>query len=102
MNNWTEQREREIRERLQAATPGPWDSEPDDEPECYWVFVDDGEGGGETVASCALGEFSGRDDADLIAHAPQDLADALDEIARLRAALRAVNGDMTDPDQSAA
>lgn len=59
---WTEDRAAQVRARLDAATPGPWE------------FAD------------YHGDMC-EGDARLITHAPEDLADALDEIDRLRAEL---------------
>lgn len=76
MSNWTEQRERDIRERIQNASPLPWVQ--DDDP-AYDALEDPT---GEIVEYL---DFSSEPDAALLANSPQDLSDALDEIARLRA-----------------
>lgn len=104
----TEQRRNEIRARLEAATPGPWNYDPrvgcvavysgekrnclaTDEPFIYYkpgVRVRDG---WET-------DPQHRSDAALIAHAPTDLADLLAEVERLRevldAARQVASGDV--------
>lgn len=75
-----------IQERLADATPGPWVwlgeaelasptiPEPEDEDDYQYITNEDG-------------QIDSSDDADLIAHAPQDLTDLLAEVERLRAAL---------------
>jgi len=73
-----------IRARLAAATPGPWRLQT-----CACGAVCDDaaavKAGGVLVVECADDP-----DADLIAHAPTDLAALLDEVERLRAGLAAV------------
>lgn len=59
----------EIRARLDAATPGPWEKTSPN------VVV----AAGDVVAGVPL-----TNNADLIAHAPADLAWLLDEVERLR------------------
>jgi hypothetical protein len=88
--DWTPEREAAIRARLAAATPGPWVS--------VGVFVGTSERDSQTVAYADdHRNRKGRDrdtkkaDASLIANAPADLADALDEIVRLRARLDDAN-----------
>lgn len=71
------ERLQEIRARLDAATPGPWKR---DRHEILTVDVDD-ETGWETCIADAYGDPA---DADLIAHAPDDLRWLLDEVERLR------------------
>jgi len=63
----------EIRARLEAATPGPWrkDATPGYFEPAVWI----GEG-------CVYPEE--QSDATFIAHAPQDIADLLEEVGRLR------------------
>ena len=75
MSNWTEQREQEIRARIQGASPLPW-TQADD---TMLDILEDSTG--EIVEYL---DFASERDAALLANAPQDLADALDEIARLR------------------
>ena len=71
---------KEIRARLDAATPGPWDTE----GPCmsgdgtYGVFADDG--AGEPTLALRMSP----PDADLVAHAPDDLAWLVAEVERLR------------------
>lgn len=84
----------EIRGRLGAATPGPWDP-------ATWNNYDDGgwaavgphhECSDEDGCGCADEDHDTRKRADrdaaFIAHAPADLADALDALEELRALLR--------------
>jgi hypothetical protein len=76
-------RVKEIKERLEAATPGPWDAKPepnwDLETQPLWCVV----ARGELIADTT----SQPQNATLIAHAPADLKWALGEIERLRGAL---------------
>lgn len=94
----------EIRARLQAATPGPWCAEncgeksneyvvgvafaADDEncerPLSGWPKFYDGDGN-EIAARTDMvaAEMATRADADFIAHAPEDIAYLLGEVARL-------------------
>lgn len=85
MNNepMTQERLDAIRERLADATPGPWVwlgeaelasptiPEPEDEDDYQHITNEDG-------------QIDSSDDADLIEHAPDDLADLLAEVERLR------------------
>jgi hypothetical protein len=70
----------EIRQRLEAATPGPWkaDATENDVPV---VCVDGPIPGTATVLF--EGDWAEQPDAELIAHAPDDLAFLLDEVTRL-------------------
>lgn len=75
MSRWTPEREAALAARLEAATPGPW------------RHVDDR--AGHQVHARGYGipratVHSGAD-AQLIAHAPADLADLLEEVRQLRA-----------------
>ena len=73
-----------IRARLDAATPGPWDTE----GPCmsgdgtYGVFADDG--AGEPTLALRMS----RPDAELVAHAPGDLAWLLVEVGAARMEIR--------------
>lgn len=66
----------EIRARLNAATPGPWHRH-DDEP---WVT----NSATPPMRIIATGLRGQRENAELIAHAPADIAWLLDEVERLR------------------
>lgn len=97
----TEERLDEIRERLDAATPGPW--RPDNDEPGYVIAPDDPSGwDGYLIASTVDhdgGLFVQEHNAELIAHAPQDLADLLAEVERLRdelAKAREVTDDMIE------
>lgn len=72
----------DIRRRLAAATPGPWHS--------YWVrgHGDDYEEYSVTLtdATREICGYANKADADLIAHAPDDIATLLADNDRLRAA----------------
>lgn len=85
----TEKRLDEIRERLDAATPGPW--RPDNDEPGYVIAPGDPSGwDGYLIASTVDhdgGLFVQEHNAELIAHAPQDLADLLAEVERLRGVL---------------
>lgn len=109
----TDEQLREIEQRLQAATPGPWTVKPDIRPDVvtdYMVRTEHGQGGycdegqittGRTygvirdgskhVAELAKNYGKGNsvpgdafNDADLIAHAPTDIAALIAEVRRLR------------------
>jgi hypothetical protein len=83
----------EIRQRLEAATPGPWkaDATENDVPV---VCVDGPIPGTATVLF--EGDWAEQPDAELIAHAPTDLAFLLDEVTQLTDQLAAA-GDFMDP-----
>lgn len=69
----TEQRLTEIRERLDAATPGPWQcTHTRGDGSFIWTDMADG----EVVASLVYQDL----DARFIAHAPQDIADLLEAV----------------------
>jgi hypothetical protein len=79
-----------IRARLAAATPGPWRVhsrgdvaliDPRQWP--AWAVADDPDGGEDDFERLVAEATAA--DADLIAHAPTDLAALLDEVERLRA-----------------
>lgn len=79
-----------IKARLAAATPGPWrqqlcacGSDCDDHASV--------KAGGSLVVTCAPDA-----DADLIAHAPQDLAALIAEVERLRAVLDSSSSALTE------
>ena len=73
----------EIRARLRKATPGPWHPNPDGTGEegdgCVW-FEDANLGRVDVICGTA---FWNKADADLIAHAPADLAYLLEIIDAL-------------------
>ncbi|MDO4920077.1 hypothetical protein [Kocuria sp.] len=86
-----------IRGRVEDATPGPWEWW--GEADLRAVSVPDPESS-EWPDSCMPvtnedGQIESSNDAELIAHAPQDLADLLDEVERLRARLT-VDDDMAE------
>lgn len=67
----------DIRARLGAATPGPWQAREDEVRwERVYCIVD--------AEDCAVCADASPADAELIAHAPGDLRRLLDEVARLR------------------
>ena len=68
-----------IQERLDARTPGTWDWD----DETGTLIAQDGD---DFAPVLAYGN-SWQEDRDLIAHAPQDMADLLAEVERLRARL---------------
>ena len=81
-----DQRVQEIRERLAAAVPGPWVlSTHSDYPQRIVANND----GLVLVAETYTDPSWSTNDADLIAHAPTDLADLLDERDRLLAVVEA-------------
>lgn len=73
----------EIRGRLDAATPGPW--EWDGTPRRRYL-----EGRGEGILSCAALLYPSERNAEFIAHAPADVAFLLDLVSKQQAALDAV------------
>ena len=74
-----------IKERLAAATPGPWKAK-EDSWDGYSVVIDDSGPGVSIIAEqIGQGEDEGRGDAEMIAHAPSDLAALVAEVERLRA-----------------
>ena len=68
----------EIRARLDAATPGPWERHPS-EP---WIYVRRGPFTVNIIGT-QLRAAQQHGDADLIAHAPADIAWLLAEVERL-------------------
>ncbi|GED18251.1 hypothetical protein [Aneurinibacillus migulanus] len=74
----TDQELKEIRERLEAATPGPWDAS--GSPYGINVYALDG------ITICEKDEATRADfmNADFIAKAPTDIRRLLDEVKRLR------------------
>ena len=83
-----------IQERVNAATPGPWAVDSDDP--AYIIYPEKGGWDGLVIAQVADQDgalFSVEHNGSLIANAPQDLADLLAEVERLRA-LTTVDDDM--------
>ena len=81
------QRIAEIRARLDAATPGPWKRSLSGSHYNPW----------KVHRGAILVALSGEavEDADLIAHAPADIAWLLDEVERLREAAAEIRADLT-------
>ena len=77
-----------IKARLAAATPGPWET---DEEKCCVYSVDSG----AVIAERLGSETSSCVDADLIAHAPTDIAELVAEVERLREVIE--GGSTTKP-----
>jgi len=77
--NWTPERERKIRARCEAATPGPWELD----GEVIVTLNEDCQRDEQDIVADDSGIVTG-EDADFMAHARADLPDALAEIARLR------------------
>lgn len=76
----------EIRARLDAATPGLWeDYDPGDGTHRLYAPDDV-----KLLGPLGQGHVLRAGDADLIAHAPEDLAFLLDEVERLRSRIEAV------------
>lgn len=85
-----------IQERVDAATPGPWAVDSDDP--AYIIYPEKGGWDGLVIAHVAEQDgalFPVEHNGSLIAHAPQDLADLLAEVERLRA-LTTVDDDMVE------
>lgn len=84
----------EIREALDAATPGPWAGEQQECVELYgdpWAMQLDSDGDGERPFV-----FGSKHDAHLIANAPTWLAELLAENTRLREALERIGHEVQD------
>ncbi len=76
----------EIQARLDAATPGPWVTKPGVSlawSELVLAPVPGHDGYMALVADTKDSFFNNHDDADFIAHAPDDLAWLLERVARL-------------------
>jgi hypothetical protein len=84
----TEQRLREIEDRLRAATPGPWRAEDQPGSDDVRVVGRHNTTGEEFCISLPFTPHGYREaNAELIANAPVDLADLVVEVRRLRATL---------------
>lgn len=89
------EREQEIRERLAAATPGPWWVEGmggitmDGKRDGYHVHANAPDG---RLFRVGAGNRSSESDAELIANAPADLAYLLEELERVRKLLEVYDG----------
>lgn len=79
MSTWTDDKHEAARARCEAATEGPWDAQPDRTGTATIVLDQEG-----YALWDVLGTLLDKD-GEFIAHARADLADALDEIERLRA-----------------
>jgi hypothetical protein len=88
INSQRDERRAAIRARLEAATPGPWHQGRADHRD-EWGCVNVGDYGWVTPVGMEYGADSeqGRADAELIAHAPDDLAYLLDAVEALVAEL---------------
>ena len=77
-----------IETRLAMATPGPWRVKEDDAKSLHRGTVQVEEYGRliETVAECYCGGYDGhgRQNAELVAHAPEDLKALIEEVKHLR------------------
>ena len=77
-----------IEARLARATPGPWLVKDQDPKQIHrgTVQVQEDGRGVEVIAECYCGAYEGHGlrNADLIAHAPEDLAALLEEVRYLR------------------
>ena len=85
-----------IQERVEVATKGPWAVDSDDPS--YIIYSERGGWDGLVIAQVAEQDgalFPVEHNGALIAHAPQDLADLLAEVERLRARLT-VDEDMVE------
>lgn len=85
-NPMTQERLDAIRERVEVATDGPWAVDSDDPS--YIIHSERGGWDGLVIAQVAEQDgalFPVEHNGALIAHAPQDLADLLAEVKRLRA-----------------
>ncbi|WP_162142497.1 ead/Ea22-like family protein [Aneurinibacillus terranovensis] len=75
----TEQELKEIRDRLAAATPGPWRIPSKCDEYSYYLCDEEWDDFGHIIVD--------RNDAEFIAHAPEDIRRLLDEVERVRSAL---------------
>lgn len=96
-----------IKERLAKATPGPWKICSDGRIDVH-VSIEEEENTCTTIAEFDDDGYSGklflanRNDIDLVAHAPQDIADLLEEVERLREELskkKTPTGDQFEREQ---
>lgn len=99
-----EERLREIRGRLENATPGPWEVDRNEYgnvneffSEGVYVFSVDAASGSTIADFVSMGRDGSRVDnaienAELIANAPQDIADLLAENDRLREEIKFLDG----------
>lgn len=95
-NPMTQERLDAIRERVEVATDGPWAVDSDDPS--YIIYSERGGWDGLVIAQVADQDgalFPVEHNGALIANAPQDLADLLAEVERLRA-LTTVDDDMVE------
>ena len=82
-----------IKERLAAATPGPWKAK-EDSWDGYSVVIDDNGPGVSIIAEqIGQGEDGGRGDAEFIANAPEDIAALVAEVERLRATIHVLTSE---------
>ena len=72
----------EIRARLDAVTPGPW--ELSDHIDCCWEAYVFSTADDEAVPVCYVHNKDGRPNARFLVKAPADIAWLLDEVERLR------------------
>jgi len=99
MDQTSEARVKEIEERLQKASPGPWDALPEEVGKAYIRIRGTVLGARYKIANVICPTYDGlpdreieetRNNADLIAHAPDDIRYLLDELKKAREALRAI------------
>ena len=88
MPDMTDDELREIEQRLQAATPGPWKHG----PESHGVYRPNGNRGEKPIVE----EARTPDDANFIAHTPSDIARLLAEVRRLRGELSRIRSELHD------
>ena len=86
-----------IKERLAAATPGPWKAK-EDSWDGYSVVIDDS-GPGVSIIAEQIGQGwdEGRGDAEFIANAPEYIAALVAEVERLRGQVNAVKKIIRSP-----
>ena len=80
----------QIKVRLAAATPGPWNSmteETSDGENVYYTVESKGAKPGDYLLDMSDTGAQGRADAEFIAHAPDDIAYLLAEVESLRSAM---------------
>ena len=78
----------EIKARLAAATPGPWDTSPH-VPHAVFVAARGEDGSRRHIVAAGPTSIGTPEDAAFIAHAPEDIGAMLAEIERLQTSAKA-------------
>ena len=88
-----------IKERLAAATPGPWEMSYDADDKWTSITGQPYDDGGQWLVCPEVATCEGEPDADstFIAHAPEDIAALVAEVERLREQVEAVKKIVRSP-----